>query len=475
MKFKKTMSGVIASALTMTVGIILQMTVSAEYTGLKYDDYLYYMKIDMDKDEVYDYVEITDCDETATEVDIPAEIDSLPVISIGDSAFWGCENLEKIICPDSVEYLGVNALAETGITDIKLSKNLKSIDYQCFWGCENLESIDLPDSLEYIGAWTFRECISLKEIVIPNRVTSIPEGVFNDCESLTNITIPNSVTNIGEGVFYNTPWLEAKRAENPLVIVSSILIDGKTCSGNIEIPDGVTSIVKAAFSNCGNLTSVTIPSSVTSIGTYAFSGTALLESQTGVKYVNTWVVDCDEDITSAEIKEGTKGIGNDAFFSCENLTEVIIPDSVEIIGNGAFSDCTSLKSVSVPNNVKSIGEWAFSDCTSRESIRILNPDCEIYDSNNTISNDYDDNYNRYFNGTIYGYENSTAQAYAEKYGYKFESLGEYTPSWSVADIIALQNYLVKKTNSIGSYYDLNNDGKLNVFDLIILKRKVIYG
>lgn len=30
-----------------------------------------------------------------------------------------------------------------------------------------------------------------------------------------------------------------------------------------------------------------------------------------------------------------------------------------------------------------------------------------------------------FSGTIYGYDNSTAQTYAEKYGYNFVSLGEY--------------------------------------------------
>ena len=48
---------------------------------------------------------------------------------------------------------------------------------------------------------------------------------------------------------------------------------------------------------------------------------------------------------------------------------------------------------------------------------IENPDCEIYDNSSTISD-----YGLTFSGTIYGYENSTAQAYAEKYGYNFDTL-----------------------------------------------------
>ena len=47
---------------------------------------------------------------------------------------------------------------------------------------------------------------------------------------------------IGTLAFDGTPWLEAKQAENPLVIVNHILINGKACTGAVIIPDGVTSI-----------------------------------------------------------------------------------------------------------------------------------------------------------------------------------------------------------------------------------------
>ena len=68
----------------------------------------------------------------------------------------------------------------------------------------------------------------------------------------------------------------------------------------------------------------------------------------------------------------------------------------------------------IPASVTSIGYYALNGCTNLKSIRILNSDCEIYNDNHTIDE----------NTTIYGYEGSKAQAYAEKYGREFVSLDE---------------------------------------------------
>ena len=44
-------------------------------------------------------VTITDCNTTATEVNIPEKINGYPVTSIGDSAFAGCTSLATITIP----------------------------------------------------------------------------------------------------------------------------------------------------------------------------------------------------------------------------------------------------------------------------------------------------------------------------------------------------------------------------------------
>ena len=148
--------------------------------------------------EVYndDTVGITNCDnEAAGNLEIPAEIDGKPVTSIGNGAFIACSSLTEITIPGSVTSIGVQA---------------------------------------------FEECSSLTEITIPNSVTSIGVRAFRNCGNLTEITIPDSITSIGAEAFDGTPWLTAKQAENPLVIVNHILIDGQTCTGSVLIPSGVT-------------------------------------------------------------------------------------------------------------------------------------------------------------------------------------------------------------------------------------------
>ena len=51
-------------------------------------------------------ITITGCDESATKVEIPAEIDGLPVTKIENSAFKDCTSLTEIIIPNSVTSIG---------------------------------------------------------------------------------------------------------------------------------------------------------------------------------------------------------------------------------------------------------------------------------------------------------------------------------------------------------------------------------
>ena len=78
---------------------------------------------------------------------------------------------------------------------------------------------------EYDDAPWYDYRSSIKQIVIENGVTSIGDAAFNCCTSLSSVTIADSVTWIGCQAFEDTPWLNAKRSENPLVIVNGIVID----------------------------------------------------------------------------------------------------------------------------------------------------------------------------------------------------------------------------------------------------------
>ena len=110
--------------------------------------------------------------------------------------------------------------------------------------------------------------------------------------------------------------------------------------------------------------------------------------------------------------------------------EIVIPTSLDdykvtFIDDFAFMQNTALKNVSIPQTVVSVGEYAFLE-TSLDYITFLNAECEIFDSEYTIGSV----------AVIRGYDNSTAQLYAEKYDRIFESLGEVPENPTEAPTVA---------------------------------------
>ena len=288
-----------------------------------------------------------------------------------------------------------------------------------------------------IGDFAFYGCTRLTEITIPESVTNIGRYAFYSCTRLTEITIPESVTSIGYDVFSGTPWLNAKCKENPLVVVNGILVDGKKCSGSVTIPDSVTSIGDDAFHYCRSLTEITIPDSVTSIGCTAFSDCTSLKEIT--------------------ISDSVVSIGEETFDGCSSLTEITIPDSVTSIGKRAFFSCIRLKTITIPDSVTSIGSNAFVGCTRL---------------------------------TIKGYSPSYAKTYANNNKITFELI-EKAPTTtvvltmsgdvnndgtiSIADAVSLQNFLLCRTKTLGNWKnaDLCKDNRIDVFDMVLMRRLLI--
>ncbi len=251
----------------------------------------------------------------------------------------------------------------------------------------------ISDGVTSIGDYTFMRCFGLKSVSIADSVKRFGKQAFYQCTALTDLPIPDSVTDIGLDVFNETPWLEAKQNEDPLVIVNSILVDGRTCTGEVTIPDGVTRIGEYAFYLAKTMTDVHIPSSVTSIAAGAFSGCWELKSVTvpnGVTAIEGAAFARCGALTSVKIPNSVTSIGASSFFSCTSLKSVILPDSVTSIGVTAFEDCTALESITIPAGVSDISEWAFVNCKKL---------------------------------TIKGYSGSYAETYAAEKEIPFSSLG----------------------------------------------------
>lgn len=300
-----------------------------------------------------------------------------------------------------------------------IPSSMKDIDG--FTACSSLKSINLPEGLETIGIQAFCDCDSLKTVTIPSSVNSIGFGAFEWCDSLTEIKVKSNnayFTDIN-GVLYNKD--KTKIIQYP---------KAKTQTSYI-IPSSVTTVGRDAFEECENLKSIILPEKLTSIEESAFSSS-------GIKTI--------------EIPAGVTTISRSAF-------------------NSSF-----IESIVLPNNIVKIDEMAFRNCKNLKKIFIQNPQCEIDDSFGTIcSNLAFENAYRQFDGIIYGYENSTAHAYAQKYEYPFSAFiyGDANSDGKLtagdAAFIA-KNLAEQKGHTLPAYADFTGDGKVTAYDAAMIAK-----
>ena len=142
-----------------------------------------------------DYAELLSCDMMATKVNIPEEIDGIPVRKIASGAFNNCVLLTQLIIPDSVEEIGNNAFYGcSSLKEIKLPAKIKTIDISMFTQCINILEVFIPDEVVTVKSGAFNLCKSLKTVYIPKSVVEIEKDVFDGCNSLANIFYEGSKT-----------------------------------------------------------------------------------------------------------------------------------------------------------------------------------------------------------------------------------------------------------------------------------------
>ncbi len=136
---------------------------------------------------------------------------------------------------------------------------------------------------------------------------------------------------------------------------------------NIEIPESVERIDRAAFRFCDSLKEIYIPYKVNSIATalmfYANDIESIKVDPRNKTYDSR--KDCNAIIETSS---------NTLLVGCRTT---IIPDDVEVIGMGSFGRCKHLKRISLPPSVKKITEDAFVDCKNLEEVDIRNENITI--------------------------------------------------------------------------------------------------
>ncbi|MDO4863391.1 MAG: leucine-rich repeat protein [Ruminococcus sp.] len=227
------------------------------------------------------------------------------------------------------------------------------------------------------------------EFVIPSTANGLPvtstwSSAFWSKTELTGVFYPASVTDVSNGgCFVGSEKVEKLTVDenNPEYCSVDNIIMSKDKKTLILLPPAYP---EKEFA---------VPETIESIDSCAFYNTS---------------------IESIIMPENVKKV---SYLSCcrmPKLKSVRFSNNTESIGSSAFKDDVVLESADIPASVKKIDRDAFVNCTSLGSITINNPECKIADFEATLGVKE--------TTVIRGYAGSTAQTYAEKWGYRFEVL-----------------------------------------------------
>ena len=249
------------------------------------------------------------------------------VICLGKHCFFACDNLEKIVIPESVIRMENNPFS--GCTKLSVENHSPYYHFESgviynryrttVIGCLNgtkIDSLVLPESVTLISRNSFWNCKGIEKLVISKNVNRIGYNPFAGCEKLL-LESESPMFPCENGVIYNSSKTHILCSTNRAV--------GKY----FKVPDGVTHIGRGVFSGCIDL-----------------------------KTIDLNKVTC---------------IDKSSFTNCTSLTEIYIPDGVSYIGEWAFAYCTGLHKVSISRKTM-IDKNAFNECPAQIEWR---EQCEI--------------------------------------------------------------------------------------------------
>ena len=459
---------------------------------------------------LYDeYAVLSGCnDDEITEVVIPEEVNGLPVKGSVDTPFGYCRKLEKITLPDSFEHLDWYSLTTTTVQHVALNKPADLLpptvsevvisdtnpfycvsdgivytkDMKILIGCPPALKQSEPvisDKAERINDYAFFDCVNLETMIIPDNITHINNAAFVHCANMKSIVFPENLVSLsGEMCYYCEKLSEVKFG-------SEIL----------EIGYG-------SFSLCSSLEEFDIPETVKYIGYNAFDSSPCVENIGGLHYVDNWLVGSDENVQIVNIKDGTTGISELSFLARYEISFINVPESVKYINYYLTAQLRSCAPAKIFYRCSFIGEDTISKAGTTTDYYIYDPECDIFDSENTIPSRYkykeyvlsDDDYGTLIDGKFYseeyfekdtvihGYANSTAEKYSEKYNRKFEIIKDVSGDmnadgeFNVTDIIQTQKWLMGVYDDCSfnlKAADMNQNGTIDIADLCLIKSRLV--
>lgn len=146
--------------------------------------------------------------------------------TIDEEAFYGTASIGKVVVPSGTTEIRSRAFAESSLTEITLPNELNVIGEEAFRGCMQLEKVRIPRRCLTVGKSAFRGCTALKEIRLLSQLTVISEAAFAQCSSLTAIQLPQSLARIEASAFSGCSALETINFPENLEFIADDALNG---------------------------------------------------------------------------------------------------------------------------------------------------------------------------------------------------------------------------------------------------------
>ena len=116
------------------------------------------------------------------------------ITEIADGAFSYNTILSKVVIPENIQSIGQQAFYNCeNLTEIELSEGITELKYNTFYGCKRLENITLPNSLTTIGYGVFDQT-AIRTLTIPENVSEF-DMIVSDNSALEELHINSILIN----------------------------------------------------------------------------------------------------------------------------------------------------------------------------------------------------------------------------------------------------------------------------------------
>ena len=303
-------------------------------------------------------------------VDIPVEVEGVPVTTIGSMAFESRRYIDELAIPEGVTTIESAAFRYSSLYRLSLPSTLAHVSKTAFVGMERLSEFslegespavsvrdgvlfsadgkrliaypaakgvdyDVPSGTEVIAYGAFAKS-DIRQVKFPDGLRAIEPAAFFDCPKLASLDFPDSLESIGSQAFgrslFTLTDADLSHYYGPNLLEWR---DQNKAASDLEL---------------AHIDRVEIGPNVREIGAFAFSGIAL--NAIDVDYRNRWysskggvllnaagdtLVEAPCGITGVvEVPEGIVALSDNAFASYPKGSEFILPASLARCSAASF-------------------------------------------------------------------------------------------------------------------------------------------